>query len=109
MAHFNLDKREVVEGTLYQGEDEQIAYTLDVTAIGNTPTSSSVKVYSKSGGSYTDVTATVMPTGSSSELGNIITTPILKSLTAGVTYRMEIKYTLDGNVLENYVWIIGTK
>lgn len=100
-------KRHVREGVLLdaQGEDEEIVYTLDVSANGSSPTSVAVKVYGESGvgsgATLDDVTSTVMP-GSPSVGGSVITLPPLKSLTAGVIYRIEVKYMLGGNILEDY-------
>lgn len=93
--------REVREGTQPQGVDERIVYRLDVTNWGNSPTSVSVVVKDRAG---IDVTATVM-TGSASVAGNIISLPVLHSLTATVIYRVEVKFTIDGNVLEAYVYV----
>lgn len=97
------NSREVLEGVQYQGEDESIAYTLDVTAIGSSP--SSVAVVVKDVTNATTVTATVMPTGSPSVAGNVITLPALKLLTAGVLYRVEVKYTISNNILESYFYV----
>ena len=93
--------REVVEGIQYQGADEIITYTLDVAAIGATPSSPVVVVKDVFG--ETTVTATVMPTGSPSVAGSVITLPPLKLLTAGREYRVEVKYVIGGNTLENYI------
>ena len=93
--------REVLEGTQPQGVDERIAYRLTVTNWGSSPTSVSVVVKDRAGN---DVTATVT-TGSASVAGNVITLPVIHSLTAGVIYRCEVKFTIDGNVLEAYVYI----
>lgn len=97
--------REVAEGKQYQGEDESISYTLDVSAIGSSP--SSVSVVVKEAFSGTAVTATVMPTNSPTVNGNVITLSPLKLLTAGVLYRVEVKYTISGNVLESYFYVMG--
>lgn len=97
--------REVAEGRQYQGEDESIAYTLDVSAVGSSP--SSVSVVVKEAFTGTAVTATVMPTNSPSVNGNVITLSALKLLTAGVLYRVEVKYTISGNILENYFEVMG--
>ena len=43
-----------------------------------------------------------MPTNSPTVNGNVITLSPLKLLTAGVLYRVEVKYTISGNILENY-------
>lgn len=97
--------REVAEGRQYQGEDESISYTLDVSAVGSSP--SSVSVVVKEAFTGTAVTATVMPTNSPTVASNIITLSPLKLLTAGVLYRVEVKYTVSGNILENYFEVMG--
>lgn len=99
------NSREVAEGIQYQGEDETIIYTLDVSAVGSNPTSTSVVVKDTVNG--TSVTATTMPTGSTSVAGNVITLPALKSLTADILYRVEVKYSVSGNVLESYFYVQG--
>jgi hypothetical protein len=95
------DIREVVEGIKVQGEDEIIVYTIDVTNWGDSPTSPTVVVKDMND-SMADVTSTVMPTGSPSVNSNVITLPALKLLTADRRYRVEVKFTLAGNVLETY-------
>lgn len=97
------NSREVLEGVQYQGEDESIAYTVDVSAIGSSP--SAVTVVVKDVTNSAVVTSTVMPTGSASVSGDVITLPALKLLTAGVLYRVEVKYTISGNVLESYFYV----
>lgn len=101
----SINDREVLEGKQYQGVDESIAYTLDVTAVGSSP--SSVSVVVKDITNDETVTATVMPTGSASVSGNVITLPALKLLTDGVLYRVEVKYTISGNILESYFYVQG--
>jgi hypothetical protein len=96
------NSREVLEGRLYQGEDEEIVRTMTVSS-----TASSVSVVVKDWTNGTGVTSTVMPTGSPSVSGHVITLPKLKSLTAGVLYRVEVKYTISGNVLEDYHYVQG--
>jgi hypothetical protein len=98
--------REVKEGTKYQGEDESIAYMLDVSAVGDNPTTVSVVVKSMATG--LPVTATVMPVNVPTVSGNVITLSPLKLLTAGVLYRVEVKYTIGGgNIVENYFYVQG--
>ena len=96
--------REVVQGVQMQGGDEQIVYTIDTANWGGTPTSPAVEVKDGDG---TNVKSTVMPTGSPSVASDIITLPILKLLTAGVTYRVEVKFTTGGNVLECYFKVLA--
>ena len=103
MASWNV--REVAEGKQYQGEDESIAYTIDVSAIGSIP--SSVSVVVKDVTNSATVTATVMPTNVPTVSGNVITLSPLKLLTPGVLYRVEVKYNLSGNIIESYFFVEG--
>lgn len=96
----SINEREVQEGKQYQGVDEIISYTLDVTAVGSSPTTPTVVVKDVTNG--TPVTSTVMPTNSPTVNGNVITLSPLGQLVSGITYRVEVLYHLDGNVLENY-------
>jgi hypothetical protein len=89
----------------YQGVDEVIVRALDVSANGSGP--SSVSVVVKNAATLADITDIVMPTGSPTVNGDVITLPALRALTAGVAHRHEVKYTLEGNVLEDYFDIIG--
>lgn len=100
------DTRSIVEGNLYQGADEQIAYTLDVSDVGSSPTSPAVVVKDMSAGG-TDVTSTNMPTNSPTVSGNVITLSILKLLVDGTEYRVEVKYTISGNIFETYFTVFG--
>ena len=92
--------REFIQGRQVQGEDERIAYRVSTTPWGSAPTSV-VVVVKDVRASYADVTATNM-TGSPSVVGDLITLPILHSLIAGKTYRIEVKFTSGGNVFEAY-------
>lgn len=101
-------KRSVEEGDQVQGVDEQIAYTLTTTKVGSAPTSPGVKVFDVKA-NFEDVTSTVMPAGSPLVAGDVITLPILKALTAGKTYRVEVQYTLSGNVLKTYFNVVAER
>ena len=92
--------REVEQGRQVQGIDEQVAYTITTTPWGTTPSAVAVKAYNVTTG-FTDVTATVL-SGAASVIGNVITTPLVKSLTEGTLYRIEVKFTCSGNILECY-------
>ena len=72
--------REVIEGVQYQGEDESISYEITSTPWGNTPTISTVVVKKVSDGS--DVSGTVMPAGSNTVSGDVMTLKPLTALTA---------------------------
>jgi hypothetical protein len=99
---FNI--REVVEGTQYQGVDEEIAYTITTTPWGSSPTSMAAVVKDASG---TDVSSVVMPTGVPTANGDVVTLPTIKSLTDGQSYRAELKFTSGGNIFECHVNIVG--
>lgn len=95
-------RREVLEGLQPQGKDEVIVYTVTVspapTAVnGVTVTDEKTDL---------DVTATVMPTGSPSYAGSVITLPPLRSLTEGRTYRVELQYTSGVNTLEPFFRVL---
>lgn len=100
-----MNEREVLQGEQYQGEDEAVAYTLDVSRVGNSPTSVSVTVKNATTGE--DVTDEVMPTNMPSVSGNVITLSHLRNLTKDVIYRVEVKYTIAGNTFENYFFVHG--
>lgn len=79
-----------------QGVDERLAYTLTTTPFAASPTSASVLVKDISN-AYTDVSASVL-SGSPSIAGDVITTPLIQSLTAGHSYRVEVKFETSGSV-----------
>ena len=97
------DNREVVEGVQWQGEDEVIAYTLDVSAVGASPSAPVVVVKDVTAGSA--VTSTVMPVNAPTVDGAVITLSPLRALTAGRLHRVEVKYTLNANTLESYFYV----
>jgi hypothetical protein len=95
--------RQIKEGNIPQGVSEEAIYTLDVSAWGNDPTSVSVDVFPwANNAKEATVKSTVMPTGSPTVSGNVITLPTLKSLTDGVTYRVEVTFTVSSNKLIAY-------
>lgn len=94
--------REVIEGKQFQGVDEIIAYTVDVTAVG-VPALPVVVVKDVAAGSV--VTSTVMPINVPSIDGSVITLSPLKLLTAGRLYRVEVKYVVNANTLESYFYV----
>lgn len=93
-------KLSVKETDLRQGADEQISYMLTTTPWGSDPSDVAVAAYNKSA-NFTDVSSTVL-SGSPSVSGDVITTPMVKSLIEGNTYRVEVKFTTSGNVMECY-------
>jgi hypothetical protein len=91
------------ESPLYQGVDEQIAYRLLTTPWGSTPSGAAVVLKDHNN---VDVSASCL-SGLPSTSGNYITTPIVQNLTAGNKYRLEIKFTISGNVAEAWGEIWG--
>lgn len=95
-----VTSREVVEGRLVQGVDEQIAYMITTTPWGSAPGTISAKAYDVTT-ALTDVSATVL-SGAASAVGDVITTPVVKSLTEAHLYRIEVKFTCSTNIYECY-------
>ncbi len=93
--------RQVLEGKQVQGEDEKIIYSLTTTPWGANPTNVSVVVKTRQGAI---VTPTVM-SGSPTVAGDTISLPLLQALTAGQLYRIEIKFTSQGNTFEPYFYV----
>jgi len=89
---------EVSSGLLYQGKDERLAYSITTTNWEAAPTSPTVVAYDENG--WVDVTTTVFPTNSPSASGDVITLSLLRDLTAGHTYRIEVKFTVSSNIWE---------
>ena len=96
--------RKIQESPLYQGVDEEIKYNLKTTPWGSSPSSPSAVI--KKLPSNEDVSSTCL-SGSASASGDVITLPTVKSLSAGVLYRLEVKFTIGGNVMEAWVKIVG--
>jgi len=98
------DVLQVVEETQQQTSGESIAYTIDTDnyppkAVG-TPSSASAIAFQVSDDS--DVNSTVFPSGTVTIATTIITLKPLTALTAGVTYRIQVKFTKNSNVFEPY-------
>ena len=103
-----MSTREVAEGKQYQGEDEEIVYTIDVSNWGDSPTSPALVVKEVTD-DYAVVTSTVAPTGSASAAANVITLPTIKALTINKVYQCEILFTMSGNKLETFFKIQGER
>lgn len=105
--------REILEGPLEQGADESLVYTITTTNWVSAPTTPTVQAWSlKKDGADDDrdedVTSTVIP-GAASANGDVITLPSLKSLTAKIRYRIEVKFIVNGNIFECYFIIMAEK
>ena len=96
----SINIREILGGQKVQGSTEEVTYTITYPASWGVPTSPSVIVYSvnEATGALTNVTTTVMPTGSASATLQVVTLPELKSLTAGVLYRVFVTVASGTNV-----------
>lgn len=96
----------IQESPIYQGEDESVAgYYVVTTPWGGSPSSPVVKIYNSDG---TDVSSTNL-TGSASVSGDNVVLPTVHSLTNGAAYRLEIKFTISGSVVETWADLIGRK
>ena len=99
----DADSRCIKESPIHQGEDEQIAYALTTTPWGSSPSSPVVTIKDADG---EDVTSTYA-SGSASVSGDVITTPTILDLVDGAQYRLEIKFTVSGNVEEAWSDLYG--
>ena len=90
---------EVKEGTQYQSADETLVYTITTTNWESTPTTTTAVVYDESN-KDTNVSTTVMPSGSHSEAADVITLKPLTALTVDHTYRVEVKFVIGSNTWE---------
>ena len=102
--------RQTVQSPLKQGEDETIAYTITTTPWASSPTSVAAKIYSFNpvNSSYTEVTSARM-TGSPSVTNDVITLPAISGLTDGTRYRVEVQFTVSGNIYEPWFWLDGER
>ena len=106
-----MEKREFKESPFTQGSDEQIAYKVTVPTSWGTATLSSITctLYEDPDGDNTDVSST-KTSGTASATGQVITTKVVKSLTAGKKYRLEVKFTTsESNILEAYAFIYAQR
>jgi len=99
--------RAVNGSPFYQGEDETIARSVTVPTTWGTATLSNItnKLYEDPEGDNTDRSGTML-SGSSTASGQVITTQAVTGLTAGLDYRLEVKFdTSEGNTMEFYMII----
>lgn len=92
----DMGRRQAISIIEPQGIDESIPYSCYFPT-GTNPSSVSMSVWDiLPDGTYTDVTATTMPTGSVSVVGDVVTLPVLTALTLGHSYRIIIAYIAGG-------------
>jgi hypothetical protein len=96
--------REVSEGAQIQGANEAIAYTITCSPAASSVVA--VTVFDLTG-TPTDVTASMMPSGSATINGAVITLPLLQNLLDGRLYQVAVRYSSDGvNVVEPYFRVL---
>ena len=103
------DILEINESPVDQGAGETITYKLTTTPWGSSPGSVSVAVVDVVAGAETDVKSTVMPSGSPTASGDVITLPALTALTAGHFYKITITFTCSGNTFTAHGWVNGAE
>ena len=94
--------REIKESPIEVGIDERPVFSLTTTPWGSSPSSISVAAYKFDEGAYTDVTATVFPINLPTANGDVVTLSPLTPAASGDEYRIDIKFTVSGSVLEAY-------
>ena len=95
-------------GRVTQGIDERVAYQIDTAAIGTPTSPSAVAKVRTSPNAYAVVTTTVFPTNTPSVATTIITLSLFRDLTQDAFYRIEVQYTVSGNLFEDVIEVIGT-
>lgn len=102
------DLREVSGSPFRQGQDEQLRYVVSTTNVGSSPSNGTANIYEVLNGAYTNKTSTLM-SGTCNISGNNITLPIIRSLTPGQAYRVEVRFTISGNIYEHWFTVIGER
>jgi len=105
------DKREFKESPFYQGEDEEVPYSVTVPTSWGTADFSNLTntLYEDPDGENDDVSATKL-SGSTTASSQVITTPLVQLLTTGTKYRLDVKFTpSEGGVLEAYAIIFAQR
>ena len=92
----------IIESPVVQGVNASIPWTI-VFPWATSVTSPTVAVFKK--GTTTDVASTVMPLGSHTVSGNSLTMKNLTSMTAGESYIVDIRITIDGIADELYLQV----
>jgi hypothetical protein len=90
----------VAEARQPQGTAENVAYTVDTSNVGGSPTGGTVIAYDLSD-ARTNVTSTVIP-GTVSVSSDTITTPEVTALTAGHLYEIHVQFTTGTQDLDHY-------
>mgnify|MGYP001613852124 CR=1 FL=1 len=101
--------REVIEGLLYQGRYEQIAYKIDVSAWDATPAASPVvTAWDITDNAWTNVSAAILASTTGTTAGATLTLPIIANLTPDHRYHIAVRFTgSDSNIYECFFYIQG--
>ncbi len=105
------EKREFKESPFGQGADEKIAYVLTVPTSWGTATLTGLSsvLWEDPDGDNTDVSETKL-SGSTTASGQVITTPLVRLLTAGKKYRLDVKFDpSESNTLGPYAIIFAQR
>lgn len=101
-----MDIRRIVPEDIPQGINERLVYSCSTTRYGSSPTSPVITVLDTTDFSPLDVTTIVMPVGSPTIAGDVITLPRLENLTLGRLYRVNVRFTSGGQVFEPYFVVV---
>ncbi len=99
---------EIDEGKQRMTTDETIVFSITTTNWISSPTVGTVTVYDENDNDA-DVTSTVMPSGSHSDSGDVITLKPLTALTIGHSYRVEVQFTAGSSTYECYMIVKCTR
>ena len=92
---------EVAEGIRYQASTETRVYTITTTNLVSAPQNPSAVVFDESVDE--DVTSTVMPSGSHSVSGDVITLKPLTSLTNNHSYKIWVTFVVGASTYKRYL------
>ena len=97
--------RQTVPGQFYQGEEEELSYTVNVSTWASTPTGASAVL--KFNG--LEVSAcNLRSSGSVATIAGVyITTPCLVGLAPGNDYKLELKFEQAGKIYECFFHVSG--
>lgn len=100
------DSRSIIGGIRrWQGPDEEITWTLDVTHVGTaTGALSNLSMTVTDEETDTDVSAAVT-SGAMSAAGQVITLEAISGLTENTTYRVDVQFDKDGHTLGVRFWL----
>ncbi len=98
-----MDILEVAEGLRFQSSDETRIYTITTTNVVSSPATPTAVVYDEADES--NVTSVVMPSGSNTAAGDVITLKPITALTQNHTYRVEVKWVVGSQTYERYLRI----